>query len=104
MGKNAIIAAAFTVAAVLVCGRGAQASVDGRQREQRQRIVQGARSGELTPREVARLSREQAAIRRQEFRYRHHDGRLDARERAALGRHQNRASRHIHHQKTDRQD
>ncbi len=104
MANKAIIAAVLTVAGAFSGAGAVEASVDGRQHDQRHRIVQGVRSGELTPREAARLSREQAAIRRQEIRYRRDDGRLDARERAALARQQGQASRHIHREKTDRQD
>ena len=82
----------------------AQAGVNDRQVHQRARIVHNVRSGELTWRETARLSAEQARIHREEYRYRHNDGHLSAWERADLARDQHRASRHIRRQAHDRQD
>jgi hypothetical protein len=103
MTRRTIIGA-FILGAAVTLTASAEASVDSRQREQRQRIQQGVRSGELTAREAVRLTREQQHIRGEEYRYRHDDGRLDRRERADLWRDQNRASRHIRHQKHDRQN
>jgi len=80
----------------------AEAGVNSRQAAQRARIAHNVRTGELTCREAARLSAEQARIRREEFRYRHNDGRLSAWERAELAREQNQASRHIFNQSHDR--
>jgi hypothetical protein len=90
---------------VAVVGVGsAQAGVNDRQVHQRQRIARNVRQGDLTWRETARLSAEQARIRREEFRYRHNDGHLSRWERAELAREQNQASRHIYRQAHDRQD
>ena len=101
MTRKAIFAAAFALTAALALPTAASASVNGREHEQRQRIQQGRRSGELTRRETRHLLEQQARIRREERRYRHDDGRLDARERADLWRDQNRASRTIYRQKHD---
>jgi hypothetical protein len=90
---------------VAVVGVGsAQAGVNDRQVHQRTRIATNVRNGELTWRETARLSAEQARIRREEFRYRHNDGHLSAWERADLARDQSRASRRIYRQAHDAQD
>ncbi|NLR76415.1 hypothetical protein [Leeia aquatica] len=78
-------------------------SINDRQQEQRERIEQGVKSGELTWHETARLAREQRHIKREEARYRA-DGELTARERADLQRDLNKASRDIHGQKHDAQD
>jgi len=88
-------------AAALASVPASEASVNGRERNQRQRIQQGVRSGELTRGEAARLTVEQARLRAEEHRYRHNDGHLGPRERADLRRDLNRASRHIHRQKND---
>lgn len=82
----------------------AEAGVNDRQVHQRARIAHNVRTGELTAHETARLAAEQARIRREEFRYRHNDGRLGPWERAELAREQNQASRHIYRQAHDRQD
>lgn len=76
--------------------------VNARQYNQQQRIGQGVRSGQLTPRETARLSREQAHIRAEERRYKS-DGVLTGAERADLHRDLNAANRHIYNEKHDRQ-
>lgn len=82
----------------------AEAGGNHRHVHQRARIAHNVRTGELTARETARLAAEQARIRREEYRYRHNDGRLGAWERAELQREQNQASRHIFSQSHDRQD
>lgn len=77
--------------------------VDARQNRQEARIDQGIRSGELTPREAARLDAQQDRIERREARAKA-DGDVTARERVRLHRAENRASRNIARQKHDRQD
>lgn len=78
--------------------------INERQANQRQRIANGVRSGELTYRETARLAREQAQIRRMEHRFRASGVGLSTRERARLQRELNQSSRHIYRQKHDRRD
>jgi len=68
--------------------------IDHRQDRQEQRIEQGARSGELTRRETARLERGQARIRQME-RHALADGRINRRERAAIDREQDRQNQLI---------
>jgi hypothetical protein len=93
------------VAGLLAVGAGAEAgTVNHRELEQRQRIQEGIRSGELTRLEAARLTAQQAHIRREEWRYRHVDGHLGVAERLDLQRDLNRASRAIYAQKHDGQD
>ncbi len=77
--------------------------LDARQDNQRARIVQGVRSGELTRPEARRLAHGQAELRRDE-RAAKRDGVVTARERAALQHEANRQSHRIHRQKHDAQD
>ena len=72
-------------------------------KDENQRIRQGVRSGELTPRETARLEREKAHLRREAIRYRANDGHIGPRERADLRRDNRRLDRSIYRQKHDRQ-
>jgi hypothetical protein len=74
-----------------------------RQYEQRQRITQGARSGELTKTEASWLYRRHTALNREYVRDRQ-DGRgLSPLERRKLDIQQNRLSRSIYRQKHDPQ-
>jgi hypothetical protein len=77
--------------------------INRRERNERERIAQGIRSGELTRREAARLRSEQFRIRAYEARARS-DGGLNRRERYRLDRMLDRAGRDIYRQKHDRQD
>lgn len=67
-----------------------------------ERIEQGIRSGQITPREAARLRHRQAEIERLEARARR-DGVITERERARIGVAQNDLSRLIRSEKHDRQ-
>ncbi|MGD9561444.1 MAG: hypothetical protein AB7F88_05270 [Pyrinomonadaceae bacterium] len=97
-----VLALTFLLCADSVAQR--KFNVNGRQHNQRQRIGQGVRSGELTVRETARLTREQVQIRRMENRFRTSGDGLSNRERVRLQRELNQSSRHIYRQKHDRQD
>ena len=77
--------------------------VNQRQENQQDRIAQGINSGQLTPREAARLEREEARFDRVEDRDRRSGDGLSLREREQLFRDQNRLSRQIYRQKHDRQ-
>jgi hypothetical protein len=92
------------LAGLLAAGAGeARASVNGREHNQRERIAAGVRSGELTKREAARLTAQQAAIRAEERRFRHNDGVLGPWERAHLNGDMNQASRSVYRQRHDGQ-
>jgi uncharacterized membrane protein YebE (DUF533 family) len=78
-------------------------NVDARQANQRARINQGVASGELTPREAARLRAEQAHVRRDE-RAAKADGVVTPRERAHLQRELDHSSADIARQKHDGQE
>lgn len=70
---------------------------------QQKRIVQGAKSGELTRAETKELQRQQRHINRSKKRAKA-DGVVTPAERARLNGKQNRASRNIRRQKNDAQD
>ena len=76
--------------------------VTERQENQKARIAEGVKSGELTRREAAKLRAEQRGIRA-EKRMAKADGVVTPAERAKLRRDQNRASRDIYRQKHDAQ-
>ena len=76
--------------------------VTERQANQKARIAEGVKSGELTKGEVSKLRAEQRAIRA-EKRMAKADGVVTADERAKLAHDQKAASRHIHKQKHDAQ-
>jgi hypothetical protein len=75
---------------------------NARQQNQRERIQQGVRSGELTRRETRKVVETQRDVRQLERAYKS-DGKLTARERADLHHEQNQASRQIYRQKHDAQ-
>ncbi|HYR89248.1 MAG TPA: hypothetical protein VE422_34545 [Terriglobia bacterium] len=79
------------------------ASINKREHNEQVRIRQGIRSGEVTRAEARRLEAEQARIRVDE-RFARADGNLTLKERHALQKELNKASRDIYHQKHDRQD
>lgn len=88
-----------------VIGAQAQTStptVDQRQANQKDRIQQGARSGELTRAETANAVQDQRHIRRAERRAKA-DGKVTKRERARLNHKQNKASRELRRNKHDAQ-
>ena len=76
--------------------------VTQRQENQKERINEGVKSGELTKGEAARLRAEQRAIRA-EKRMAKADGRVTRAERARLRHYQNKASADIYKQKHDAQ-
>lgn len=76
--------------------------LDAREQNQRQRIAQGVRSGELTRPETRRLVRGEVRLHRHE-RIAKSDGIVTRGERVSLQRHANRMSDRIYRQKHDRQ-
>ncbi|MBK7473962.1 MAG: hypothetical protein KAX84_01395 [Burkholderiales bacterium] len=73
---------------------------DQRQQNQKARIQEGVKSGELTKREAARLRTEHRAIKVEE-RMARADGKVTMAERAKLQHDQNKASADIYRQKHD---
>jgi uncharacterized protein HemX len=95
-------------AAILLVGLGAGLALAGtndpvvQQREQNQekRIIQGEKSGALTPREAGRLEAQQTKIKQDEARMKA-DGKVTPAEKRKLTRKQNRASCNIERQKNN---
>ena len=96
------IAALIVSAVPLLAFAQATPNIDKREANQEQRIQQGVKSGELTPREAARLEKGQAKIRRMEAKAKS-DGTVTAQERKRIEHQQNVQSRHIAREKHDRQ-
>jgi hypothetical protein len=99
-----ILALAATTAAFAQTSADSTATprIDKREARQQRRIEQGVASGQLTPKETARLEAQQGRIETAEAKAKS-DGVVTAKERASLTRRQNKASRNIHHQKHDAQ-
>lgn len=76
--------------------------IDKRKAEQQQRIDQGVKSGQLTPREAARLEKGQAKVQRMEDKAKA-DGVVTAKERKQLAHEQDKQSKRIAREKHDRQ-
>jgi uncharacterized protein HemX len=101
--KRIVIAVAVTIAACLHAGSVHAGHIDDpgiqqREQNQQQRIQQGVKSGELTPREAGRMESRQARITQNEERMKA-DGKLSRSERKKLAHEQNRASRNIYRKK-----
>jgi hypothetical protein len=102
MKKAMILVAVLALGIASVAAQTATPRVTKRQVHQQERIKQGAKSGELTPRETRRLEREQGKIAVDKAKAKS-DGVVTPAERAKLTREQNRANRHIYRQKHDAQ-
>lgn len=76
--------------------------IDKKQNNQKQRIVNGVESGQLTGKEVWRLGKQQARIHHREQRLKS-DGQFTGRERAVIHRDLFRSSKNIYKQKHDAQ-
>ena len=99
-----IIVCGLSVVSFAQNGNRQRAGVNQRQQNQRERIKEGVKSGELTRNETARLANEQRQINRLEDRFRDSGDGLTNTERARIARQQNQANRHILRQTHDRQD
>jgi hypothetical protein len=102
--KTTLALAAGSAFTVLFAAAPAEAAgrIAKREALQQTRIANGVRSGQLTPRETARLEGREAALNRSIARMRS-DGSLSAGERARIERRQDRISRGIHRQRHDAQ-
>lgn len=102
---NARILAAAVAALAFALPAAAQTAtprVDQREANQQKRIDQGVQSGQLTPKEAARLEKGQAKVEKMEEKAKA-DGKVTKKERAALHHAQDKQSRHIAKQKHDKQ-
>ncbi len=77
-------------------------AVDKREKNQKQRIAQGVKSGELTAKETVRLAKGQKELRQMERRAKA-DGIVTTKERARLHNKANKESAKIKHNKHDKQ-
>lgn len=100
--KASIIAVLFAAAALPAAAQTATPRVDARQANQEARIQQGAQSGALTGREAAKLQRGQDKVQAMEGKAKA-DGKVTPREHARLAKQQNKQSRKIAKQKHDKQ-
>lgn len=89
-------------APALAADPAATPGVDKREAIQQQRIEQGVQSGQLTPREAARLEKGQGKVERMETKAKA-DGTVTRQERQRLHQQQDVQSRHIQREKHDRQ-
>ncbi len=76
--------------------------IDKREANQQKRIDQGVQSGQLTPREAARLEKGEAKVEKMEAKAKA-DGTVTKGEKAAIHHAQDKQSRRIARQKHDRQ-
>lgn len=71
-----------------------------RKHDQQQRIGQGVKSGQLTPRETSNLEKREAGVNREDRNMRaHDDGHLTNKDRRELNRRQNHVSKAIYRDK-----
>jgi hypothetical protein len=96
------IALAVALSAVALPALGGTPVINEREQNQRQRIAQGVRSGELTRPEVRRLAHGEFRLHRHE-RIAKSDGIVTRAERYRLHRHADRMSARIYRQKHDPQ-
>jgi len=99
--KKFLTATAFILASAFSQGAYAdkhRLNINEKQKNQKQRIVQGVKSGELTIRETARLSKQQISIQRQKKQFKS-DGTFTKRERLKIRKRQQKASKNIYRKK-----
>ncbi len=95
----AVVMTAFTLPAAAQTGT---PLVDKRQANQEARIQQGVQSGQLTPKETAKLEKGQAKVQAAENKAKA-DGVVTPKERAKLAKKQDKQSKKIYKEKHDKQ-
>ena len=81
-----------------------EGKIKERKENQQKRIAQGVKSGQLTPKETARLEHNEAKINKEVRQDRKaNGGNLTNKEKAKVNRQQNRVSKEIYNQKHDSQ-
>ena len=100
MKKIIFISGMLIFGAILQLNAQATPRANARQANQQARIIEGKRSGELSPEESRKLQMQQGHIRRTK-RQAKADGVVTPAERAKVNRKQNRASRNIAVEKKD---
>lgn len=100
MTKRALVGGSFLAAIMIVPAISQAAPIDNRLHNETARINQGVASGQLTPREAARLRAHKRHIRHEVNRMRmRNGGTLTPRQRARIRRQENRLSHHIYRHK-----
>lgn len=100
---RATIAALISAAVIApAAAQTATPGVDKRQANQEARIQQGVQSGQLTPKEAAKLEKGQAKVQAKEDKAKA-DGVVTAKERAKLAKAQKKQSKKIYKEKHDKQ-
>jgi hypothetical protein len=99
IAMTALVAVFMTTA---LSAQEATPRINKRQRNQQQRIEQGAKSGQLTKKEVRHLEARESKIQADKINAKA-DGKVTAAERRKLKREENRASKAIYRQKHDAQ-
>jgi len=102
--KSVEIAAAAALSPLFFAAvAAAEGRIGAREQNQQRRIAQGIRSGQLTPRETARLERQESRLNGEIRDMREDDGgKLTPKDRRVVNRQQDRLSRQIYRQKHDR--
>jgi uncharacterized membrane protein YebE (DUF533 family) len=100
--KTHLIAAALVTLVAIPAFAQSTPRIDAREARQEDRIEQGEKSGQLTPRETACLERGQAHVQTMEANAKA-DGVVTNQERARINHAQDVQSRHIYRQKHDAQ-
>ena len=100
--KTTLLAALFAALALPVAAQTNTPRVDQRQANQETRIQQGVASGQLTPKETAKLEKGQAKVQAMEDKAKA-DGKVTPKERAKLAKAQNKQSKKIYREKHDNQ-
>jgi hypothetical protein len=98
---NKILIVGALVAACMATANAAD--IHAREVRQQRRIAQGVRTGNLTPREAARLENKEAALHREIHRDRIDGPGLTLKERQKIARQQNHISRKIYRESHDNQ-
>jgi len=100
LARLALSAALVLVPAAAIAQPPTGPTINQRKVDQQDRIAQGVRSGQLTPRETAHLERQESRINHEEHVMRAEDhGRLTRQDRRILTRQQNRESARIYKDK-----
>jgi hypothetical protein len=100
--KITILAAVVTAITLPAAAQTSTPLVDKRQANQEARIQQGVQSGQLTPKEAAKLEKGQAKVQAAEDKAKA-DGVVTPKERAKLAKKQNKQSKKIYKEKHDKQ-
>ena len=96
------VIAATIVSASLVATSAFAGTIYKRERNQQLRIAQGVASGQLTPRETAKIERHEARLNAEIKDMREdHGGTLTKRDRVIINNQQNKLSREIYYEKHD---